>query len=180
MIGLARAHRAISLSGSISLFFIVSFFLSLYHLCSLFFSQLSLQLFILSPLALLPQPRALSLPPFIYSVLCDPSLSLLWLLRFSLNSFLKCNVIYRLLKNIFLQHQAFTCYHCLDKHVTLLESMYLGPLSLYILAPEWRSDLMHCTSVLKTSLQTLVQFHTVSQPAVIGSHNWPSVFHHCN
>lgn len=84
----------------------------------------------------------LFLHPFILSFVTPLSLSLiLWLLRFSLNSFLKCNVIYRLLKNIFLQHQAFTCYHCLDKHVTLLESKYLCPLSLYILAPEWRSGL---------------------------------------
>ena len=32
---------------------------------------------------------------------------------------------------------------------------------------EWRSGLRHCISVLEASLQTLVQFQAVSQPAVI-------------
>jgi hypothetical protein len=36
-------------------------------------------------------------------------------------------------------------------------------------APEWRSGLRHCISVLEESLQTLVRFQAESQPAVIES-----------
>jgi hypothetical protein len=36
-------------------------------------------------------------------------------------------------------------------------------------APEWRSGLRHCISVLEESLQTLILLQAVSQPAVIGS-----------
>lgn len=36
-------------------------------------------------------------------------------------------------------------------------------------APEWRNGLRYCISVLEASLQTLVRFQAVSQPAVIGS-----------
>ena len=36
-------------------------------------------------------------------------------------------------------------------------------------APEWRSGLRHCISVLEVSLQTLVRFQAVSQLVVIGS-----------
>uniref|UniRef100_A0AAZ3Q813 Kinesin-like protein n=1 Tax=Oncorhynchus tshawytscha TaxID=74940 RepID=A0AAZ3Q813_ONCTS len=35
--------------------------------------------------------------------------------------------------------------------------------------PEWRSGLRHCILVLEASLQTLVRFQAVSQPAMIGS-----------
>ena len=38
-----------------------------------------------------------------------------------------------------------------------------------VLAPEWRSGLRHCISVLEAALQILVEFQAVSQPAVIGS-----------
>ena len=36
-------------------------------------------------------------------------------------------------------------------------------------APEWRSGLRHCISMLEASLQTLIRFQAVSQRAVIGS-----------
>jgi hypothetical protein len=47
-------------------------------------------------------------------------------------------------------------------------------------ASEWRSGLRHCSSVLEVSLQTLVRFQPISQPAVIGSPIgrctiWPSI-----
>ena len=47
-------------------------------------------------------------------------------------------------------------------------------------APEWRSSLRDCISVLEVSLLTLVQSRAVSQPAVIWEshravHNWPSI-----
>ena len=44
-----------------------------------------------------------------------------------------------------------------------------GVIEVDLWATEWRSSLRHGISMLEVSLQILVQFQAVSQPAVIGS-----------